>query len=106
MAEISVDTCETDDKDNVKDFIEVTVLLTGRTFEYRVPSFPVYKATLREIKLQWEDVETDTIHVFDAFAKECGLLDEHTTPAVTKIMFSYDNAFIIEVLITILLSAQ
>jgi len=83
----------------VKDFAEVMVLSTGRTFEYIAPSFPVYKATLREVKLQWEEYATETVHVFDSFARECDLLDEHPLPAVAKILFSYDNAFMIEVLI-------
>jgi len=59
----------------------------------------VYKATLGEVKLQWEEYATETIHVFDGFARECDLLDVHPLPTVAKIMFSYDNAFMIEVLI-------
>ena len=47
---------------NIEDFAEVTVLSTGRMFEYVVPNFPVYKATLREVKLQWEEYATETIH--------------------------------------------
>ena len=79
-----------------EDYVEVTVLSTGAILEYIVPSFPVYKATLREVKLRWEEAD-GTVHVFDGFAKECELLDERTTPAMAKIMFNYDSAFIIEV---------
>ena len=81
-----------DDDFNVK----ITVLAKGNTLLYVVPSFPVFEATLREVKLQWEK-PGGIIHVFDAFARQCELLD-HPLPAVTKIMFSYENAFIIEVL--------
>ena len=47
MAEVSEDAHDVSDED----YIEVTVLSTGKTLEYVVPSFPVYKATLREMKL-------------------------------------------------------
>lgn len=43
-------------------------------------------------KLQWEEPD-GAIHVFDGLARECELLD-HPLPAVAKIMFSYENAFI------------
>ena len=78
------------------DYVEVTVLSTGRVLEYVVPSFPVYKATLREMKLQWEEAD-GTIHVFDGFVRECGLIKEWITPAIAKIIFNYDKAFMIEV---------
>ena len=71
MAEVSEDKrdeslSERDVSDD--DYVEVTVLSTGRVLEYVVPSFPVYKATLREMKLQWEEAD-GTIHVFDGFAR-------------------------------------
>ena len=99
MAEVSEDKhdeslSERDVSDD--DYVEVTVLSTGRVLEYVVPSFPVYKATLREMKLQWEEADR-TIHVFDGFARECGLIKEWTTPAIAKIIFNYDKAFMIEV---------
>ena len=81
-----------DDDFNVK----IIVLAKGNTFLYVVPSFPIFKTTLQEVKLQWEE-PGGAIHVFDGFARECKLLD-HPLPAVAKIMFSYENAFIIEVL--------
>ena len=59
-------------KDVIEDFIAVTVLSTGRTLDYTVPSFPVYKPTLRETKLLWEEFASETICIFNAFAKECG----------------------------------
>ena len=87
-----------EDTRNVSDeeYVEVTVLSTGGILEYIIPSFPIYKATLQEVKLQWEEAD-GTIHVFDGFAKECELLDKRTTPAMARIMFNYDSAFIIEV---------
>ena len=93
MAEGSVDISQ----DSMEDFVEVTVLSTGRTLDFTVPNFPVYKPTLREVKLQWEEFATETIHVFDAFAKECGMLNEQPLPAIAKIMLGLENAFIVEV---------
>ena len=78
----------------MEDTVRVVVLAMGDLVQYVVPSFPVFKATLREVKLQWE--EDNTIHVFDAFARHCHLLDHHL-PAIAMISFSYENAFIIEV---------
>ena len=75
--------------------MNVVVLATGDVIQYTVPSFPVFKATLREVKLQWDD-EKKTVHVFDAFARDCNLLD-HYLPAIAVIRFNYENAFIIEV---------
>jgi len=45
------------DKDEGRDVevepeIEITVLAKGDTFVYTVPSFPVYKPTLQQMKLQ------------------------------------------------------
>ena len=68
-----------DARDLAQDFIKmeevvnVVVLVTRDVIQYTVPSFPVFKATLREVKLQWDD-EEKTIHVFDAFARDCNLL--------------------------------
>lgn len=78
-------------------YVEITVLAKGNTLSYIVPSFPVFKVALQEVKLQWEE-RGDKTHVFDGFARQCALLD-HPLPAVAKIMFSYENAFIIEVLL-------
>ena len=75
--------------------VYVTVLTTGDLIQYTVPSFPVFKATLREVKLQWEE-ECGTVHVFDAFARDCDQLD-HRLPALAEVAFQYENAFIIEV---------
>ena len=74
--------------------VEITVLVKGNALLYVVPSFLVFKATLQEVKVQWEKPGR-TIHVFDLFARQCELLD-HPLPAVTKMMFSYENAFIID----------
>ena len=87
--------------DPVRDFIKmeevvnVVVLATGDVIQYTVPSFPVFKVTLREMKLQWDD-EEKTIHVFDAFARDYNLLHHHL-PAIAVIRFNYENAFIIKV---------
>ena len=84
-----------DVEEETNDFVYVTVLATGDEFQYVVPSFPVYKPILKEVKLQWEEAD-GTMHVFDGFAHSTNLLDHHL-PAVAKIFFSHDNAFIIEV---------
>ena len=70
----------------------LTILSKGNTIHYTIPSFPVYSA---EVKVQWED-EDGSLLVFDAFARNCDLLN-HQLPAIAEIPFSYDNAFIIEV---------
>ena len=80
---------------NMEDAVHVTVLTVGDLVQYTVPSFPVFKATLREVKLQWEDKDK-TIQVFDAFARDCDQLDHHL-PAMAEVPFDYENAFIIEV---------
>ena len=79
------------------DFVFVTFLGLGRVFNYVIPSFPVFKTTLQEVKLQFEEPD-GTVHVFDGFAK-CGMIDERNLPSLAKINFSFDNAFIIEVAI-------
>jgi len=81
--------------DDQSEDTEITVLAKGREFLYVVPSFPVYKATLQEVKLQ-QDVGSGNVYVFDGFARKCDLLS-HPLPAMAKIPFSYENAFIINV---------
>jgi len=76
--------------------IEVTILAKGDMFLYTVPSFPVFKATLQQVKLQWEESNGD-IKIFDGFAKKCDTSDTKPLPAVAKIEFSYENVFTIEV---------
>lgn len=80
-------------EDDVWTFL--TVLGKGITFEYVVPSFPVIRANLTEVKLQWVNCEGE-LEIFDGFARDCAALDQ-TLPATLKIPFSYDHAFIIEV---------
>lgn len=84
-----------DDDFALKDFVLITVLAKGDTIEYVVPSFPVFGAKLTEVKLQWESCEGE-IMVFDGFARSCEAL-EHPLPAIMKVLYSYVNAFIIEV---------
>ena len=95
-AEMDVDKDESRDVE-VEPKIEVviTVLAKGDTFVYTVPSFPVYKPTLQQVKLQLEE-SSGEVKVFDGFAKQCDLLDK-PLPTVAKIPFSYDNAFLIKV---------
>ena len=88
------------DKDEGRDVevereIEITVLAKVDTFVYTAPSFPVYKPTLQQVKLQLEEPSGE-VKVFDGFAKRCDLLDK-PLPTVAKIAFSYDNAFLIKV---------
>ena len=74
---------------------EIVILGKGKTFLYVVPSFPVYKATLQEVKLQYCDCE-GKIHVFDGFVRKCDRID-HPLPAMARLPYSYENAFIIQV---------
>ena len=76
-------------------FSDLMVLQKGRSLLYTVPSFPVFTAMLREVKLQWEDDDGDG-HVFDGVMRECGLLN-HSLPAVARVPFGYKNAFLVEV---------
>ena len=69
-----------DVEEETTDFVYVTVLVTGYEFQYIVPSFPVYKPMLKEVKLQWEEAD-GTMHMFDGFAHSTNLLDHHL-PAV------------------------
>jgi len=75
--------------------VEITVLAKGDAFLYTVPSFPVFKGML----LQLEESDGE-VKVFDGFARQCDMLDK-PLPAVAKIAFSYDNAFIIKVTLNI-----
>jgi len=50
-----------------EDFSIVMVLAKGNTFNYVVPSFPVFNADIVELKLQWEEICKDgstKLHVF------------------------------------------
>lgn len=59
--------------------VEITVLAKRKVFLYIVPSFPIFKASLQEVKLQWEE-PGEEIHVFDGFARQCKLLDHPFCP--------------------------
>ena len=48
----------------------VEVLMKGKSFQYVVPNFPVFKPVLREVKFRWEDQDDGTIHDFDGFARD------------------------------------
>jgi len=79
-----------------EDFVFVTVLGLGNVLNYVVPSFPMFKTTLQEVKLQFQEPD-GTVQVFDGFTK-CGILGDRSLPALAKINFSFDNAFTIEVI--------
>jgi len=68
----------------------LTILSKGITFEYVVPSFPVIRTKLTEVKLQWVNCKGE-LEVFDGFAHDCTALDQ-ALPATLKIPFSYDHA--------------
>ena len=91
--ETCIETRETEVEDCLENSSVLTVLLKRDTIYYIVPSFPIYSTVLVEIKVQWED-EDGSLLVFDTFARKCDLLD-HQLPMIAKILFSYDNAFII-----------
>jgi len=76
--------------------VEFTVLAKGDTFLYTVPSFPVFKATLQQVKLQLEESHGG-IKIFDGFARKCDTLDTKYLPSIAKVEFSFEDAFIIEV---------
>ena len=84
-----------EDDERGEDFVALTIQAKGCTFNYVVPSFPVFNVNLTEVKLQWEDGDGE-VHIFDGFARDCNEMD-HPLPAVVKIYYSYENAFIIEV---------
>ena len=74
----------------------LTGLGKGITFEYVVPSFPVFRANLTEVKLQWANCEGE-LEIFDDFARDCAAFVDQTLPAILKIPCNYDYAFTIEV---------
>ena len=84
-----------EDDERSEDFVVLTILVKGCTFNYVVPSFSVFNVNLTEVKLQREDGDGE-VHSFDGFARDCNEMD-HPLPAVVKIYYSYENAFIIEV---------
>ena len=79
----------------MEEVVNMGVLATGDINQYAIPSFPVFEATLREVKLQWDD-EEKIIHVPDTSAHDYNLLDHHL-PAIAVICFNCKNAFIIKV---------
>ena len=79
----------------MEDAVLVTVLTTGDLIQYTGPSFPTFKAMLRDVKLQWEE-KGRTIHVFNAFACDCDQLDSYLL-AMAEVLFDYKNAFIIAI---------
>jgi len=77
-------------------YVHVEVLSKGDSCQYVVPSFPVFKAQLREVKFCWDDLD-GMIHLFDGFARDIDLLNDHPLPAIAKLPVCHDNAFLIEV---------
>lgn len=78
------------------DCLMVTVLQKGSVLSYTIPSFPVYSADLRHVKLQYEE-NNGSVEVIDSFMQECGLL-EHTLPAMARVEYDNDHAFLIDVI--------
>ena len=70
---------------------EVVVLKKEMSIPYTIPSFPVFTALLRKVRLQWEDSGGER-HEFDGFMRECGLLS-HPIPAVAVVEHGYENAY-------------
>ena len=62
----------------------VAVLSKGYVIQYVIPSFPALKVNLQEVKLQWYEEETKTLHVFDGFAHHCDKMDCNL-PAMAEI---------------------
>jgi len=82
---------------NLSNSVALVVVLSTRNLnQYIIPSFPALKVTLREVKLQWYEEETDTLHVFDGFAHHCDRMD-CSLPAMAEIHYGNDIAFLIEV---------
>ena len=78
-----------------QNFSVLTMLAKGSTYNYIVPSFPVFNADIVEVQFQWEEVHKDEstkVHVFDGFARRCQDLD-HPLPGIVRVEFSYDCAF-------------
>jgi len=65
------------------DYVYITFLATGDELQYIVPSFPMHKPILKEIKLQWEEAN-GTIHMYDGFACPSILLDHEQINRVCK----------------------
>jgi len=53
----------------------VAVLSKGNVIQYVIPSSPALKVNLREVKLQWYEEETKTLHIFNGFARHCNEMD-------------------------------
>ena len=79
--------------------VYVEILSKENLYQYVVPSFPVFKAQLREVKCRWDDLDDldEMVHVFNGFARDIDLLKNHPLPAVAKLPVCHDNAFLIEV---------
>lgn len=73
----------------------LAVLGKGKTFSYIIPSFPVLKPELQEVKLQYTD-DDGSLCVFDGFARLCDQMD-HALPAMARLQQHYENAFFIKV---------
>ena len=69
----------------------VTILSTGSTVNYTVPSFPVFNAVLREIKFQFVS-DTDDNTSYDGYIRECPDL-VRPYPALVKLCIGYTNGF-------------
>ena len=73
----------------------VSVPVKGNTIDYVIPSFPMVKARLVEVKLEWVNSQGE-VEAFDSFACYCTALN-HALPADLIILYSFQHAFVIEV---------
>lgn len=78
---------------SAKDYELVTVLKLGEKVEYTIPSFPVFTASLVEMKYQL--VDDDSTIVFDGYIRDCPDLDR-SYPSLLKLYSGYTNGFLID----------
>ncbi len=71
----------------------ITILKLGKKVQYTVPSFPVFTASLMEMKFQFVDGDSST--VYDGYIKDSPDLARNY-PALLKILNGYVNGFTIE----------
>ena len=84
-------------KDNT-DYTDVTIFSVGAAFDYIIPSFHVLSVRLVEVKLQWEDLDTE---IFDGFIRECDHLRNVELPAIARLLHGCRSACFVEVRILV-----
>lgn len=76
------------------DHFLVVVLKLGKKIQYTVPSFPVFSATLFEIKYQL--VNDARVTTFDGYIRACPEILTRSYPALLKLCHGHTNAFTVE----------